>query len=68
MVLAEGIAPDQPTTSQKLLTDLGVKVPAVGNHNIPRKAPHEKYYWSQSKISYPIQYQSCKNLCLLSSF
>ena len=44
MVLAEGIAPDQPTTSQKLLVDLGVKLPAVGNNNIPRKAPHEKDY------------------------
>lgn len=52
MVLAEGIAPDQSTTSQKLLTDLGVNVPAVGNNKVPRKAPHEKYYWSQSIISY----------------
>ena len=44
MVLAEGIAADQPNTSEKLLTDLGVKVPRVGNHHIPKKAPHEKYY------------------------
>ena len=47
MVLAEGIAPDQSTTSEKLLVDLGVSLPRLGNHNIPRKAPHEKYYWSQ---------------------
>ncbi len=44
MVLAEGIAPDHQTTSEKLLVDLGVNIPKVGNHNIPRKAPHEKYY------------------------
>lgn len=44
MVLAEGVAPDQKTTSEKLLVDLGVSLPKVGNHNIPRKAPHEKYY------------------------
>jgi len=44
LVLAEGLAPDQPTTSQKLLVDLGVNVPAVGNNKVPRKAPHEKYY------------------------
>ena len=44
MVLAEGIAADQATTSDKLLTDLGVNVPRVGNHHIPKKAQHEKYY------------------------
>ena len=44
MVLAEGIAPDQKTTSERLLVDLGVNVPALGNHQIPKKAPHEKYY------------------------
>lgn len=45
MVLSEGLATDQSTTSEKLLVDLGVNVPKVGNHNIPKKAPHEKYYW-----------------------
>ncbi len=45
LVLSEGLARDQDTTSQKLLVDLGVNVPAVGSHNIPKKAPHEKYYW-----------------------
>lgn len=44
LVLAEGIAPDQGTTSDKLLVDLGVNVPRLGNHNIPKRAPHEKYY------------------------
>ncbi len=52
MVLTEGIAQDQSTTSQKLLVDLGVNVPRLGSHNIPKKAPHEKYYWSQSRISF----------------
>jgi hypothetical protein len=44
LVLAEGLAPDQGTTSEKLLVDLGVNLPRLGNHNIPKKAPHEKYY------------------------
>ena len=44
LVLAEGIAPDQKTTSEKLLVDLGVNVPRLGNPQIPKKAPHEKYY------------------------
>jgi len=52
MVLAEGIAPDQPSTSDKLLVDLGVNVPRLGNHHVPKKAPHEKYYWSSCKISF----------------
>ena len=46
MLLAEGVAPDRSKNSQKLLTDLGVNVPRVGSHNIPKTAPHEKYYWS----------------------
>jgi hypothetical protein len=46
MVLSEGVAPDISKNSQKLLTDLGVQVPRVGAHNIPKTAPHEKYYWS----------------------
>ena len=52
LVLAEGIAPDQSTTSEKLLVDLGVNLPRLGNNQIPKKAPHEKYYWSQCKISF----------------
>lgn len=50
IVLAEGIAPDQSNTSEKLLVDLGVNLPRLGNHSIPKKAPHEKYYWSQWRI------------------
>lgn len=50
MVLAEGIAPDQSNTSEKLLVDLGVSLPRLGNHHVPKKAPHEKYYWSQCQI------------------
>lgn len=50
MVLSEGLATDQSTTSEKLLVDLGVNVPKVGNHHVPKKAPHEKYYWSKWKI------------------
>ncbi len=50
LVLSEGIAQDQQTTSEKLLVDLGVNVPRVGNHNIPKKAPHEKYYWFRCKF------------------
>jgi hypothetical protein len=44
LVLSEGLAKDSDTTSSKLLVDLGVNVPQVGNHNIHKKAPHEKYY------------------------
>lgn len=44
MVLSEGLARDQPLSSEKLLTDLGVDIPRLGNHNIPKKAPHEKFY------------------------
>jgi hypothetical protein len=44
LVLAEGLAQDQGPTSEKLLVDLGVNLPRLGNHNIPKKAPHEKYY------------------------
>jgi hypothetical protein len=44
LVVSEGLARDTDTTSQKLLVDLGVNVPIVGSHNIPKKAPHEKYY------------------------
>ena len=44
LVLAEGLATDKPANSDKLLTDLGVNVPRVGNHHIPKKSPHEKYY------------------------
>ncbi len=40
LVLAEGLATDQSTTSDKLLTDLGVSVPRIGNHHIPKKSPH----------------------------
>lgn len=46
LVLSETLATDLPTNSQKLLVDLGVEVPRLGNHHIPKKAPHEKYYWS----------------------
>ena len=52
LVVSEGLARDTDTTSQKLLVDLGVNVPAVGSHNIPKKAPHEKYYWFKYKISF----------------
>lgn len=44
LVLSQGLATDQSTTSERLLTDLGVQVPRLGNHHIPKKAPHEKYY------------------------
>ena len=44
LVLAEGLATDKSTSSDKLLVDLGVEVPRLGNHHIPKKAPHEKYY------------------------
>ena len=44
MVLSEGLARDQPLHSEKLLTDLGVELARLGNHNIPKKAPHEKFY------------------------
>jgi hypothetical protein len=40
LVLAEGLAQDRPLSSDKLLVDLGVDVPRVGNHHVPRKAPH----------------------------
>ena len=42
------MAPDVSKNSQKLLTDLNVNVPRVGSHHVPKKAPHEKYYWSLS--------------------
>ncbi len=52
LVLSEGLAKDSDTTSSKLLVDLGVNVPQVGNHNIPKKAPHEKYYWNDLNVKY----------------
>ena len=54
MVLSEGLARDQPLNSEKLLTDLGVELPRLGNHNIPKKAPHEKFYWSKFTIWFTI--------------
>ncbi len=44
LVLGEGTAKDQSNVSERLLTDIGVELPRLGNKNIPKKAPHEKYY------------------------
>ena len=44
MVLSQGYAPDVPTVSDRMLVDLGVDAPRNGNHYVPKKAPHEKFY------------------------
>jgi|694.fasta_scaffold103581_3 hypothetical protein len=44
------MAPNVSKNSQKLLTDLGVNFPNVRSHNVPKTAPHEKYYWSSHII------------------
>lgn len=44
-VLGEAKIGDLSRHSKKLITDLGVQLPQVGSPHIPKKAPHEKYYW-----------------------
>ena len=44
LVMAQPLIKDIPKSSERLLTDLGVDVPKNGAHEVPRKAPHEKYY------------------------
>ena len=44
MVLSETHVPDVSTHNSQLLTDLGVELPRYGNNNVPKRAPHEKYY------------------------
>ncbi len=40
----EAMIPQASKVSTQLLTDLGVNLPRYGASNIPKKAPHEKYY------------------------
>ena len=44
MVLSETHTPDVSNQSEKLLTDLGVQLPRYGANNVPKRAPHAKYY------------------------
>lgn len=44
MVLSETHTPDVSTLSKNLLADLGVNAPKSGSSNVPKRAPHEKYY------------------------
>ena len=43
-VLGEAKIRDTPKTSTQLLVDLGVNLKNYGSPNLPKKAPHEKYY------------------------
>ncbi len=43
-VLGEGKLGDRSEHSEKLIKDLGVKVPQNNNQHIPKKAPHERFY------------------------
>ena len=43
-VLGEAKMRDTPKTSTQLLVDLGVNLKNYGSPNLPKKAPHEKYY------------------------
>ena len=43
-VLGEAKIPDSSQHSKQLLVDLGVNLKNHGSPNIPKKAPHEKYY------------------------
>ena len=44
-VLGEAKLADESRHSKQLLADLGVDVKNQGAPHIPKKAPHEKYYW-----------------------
>ena len=43
-VLGEGKIQDLPVHSTQLIRDLGGKVPELGSPQIPKRAPHEKFF------------------------
>ena len=43
-VLGEGKIQDLPVHSTQLIRDLRGKVPELGSPQIPKRAPHEKFF------------------------